>query len=230
MGYLNVKITIVDKLLSFMAPHYCCGCDKIGDLLCGNCKNYITNELKTVCIACHRPTASMWLCGDCKMPYQRAWVVGERDGTLQRLIGDYKFQRVKSAYKVLGDLLLESLPDFPINTIIVPIPTVSSHIRERGYDHMLLIAQYFAKKRNLDCQQLLKRVTNTKQRQSTTLQRQVQAQRAFIANGLINSNKNYLILDDVVTTGSTIKYASKVLRKAGAKNVWVAVIARQMLK
>ncbi|NTW61890.1 hypothetical protein HGB25_00520, partial [Candidatus Saccharibacteria bacterium] len=81
------------------------------------------------------------------MAYDKAWVVGQRDGVLQRLVGLYKFERAKSAYKVLGDLILDILPDLPPETVIVPIPTTPSRIRERGYDHMLLVARYIAKKR-----------------------------------------------------------------------------------
>jgi ComF family protein len=182
-----------------------------------------------VCIVCNRPTGLMWLCNTCHAPYERVWVVGERDGILQRLVGLYKFERTQSAYKVLGDLLLETLPDLPANTIIVPVPTVSNHIRERGYDHMLLIARYIAKARGLSCEQLVNRKTNTKQRQATAKQRDTQAKQAFAVRGEINQDRSYLLIDDVVTTGATIKYASRALRDAGAKHVWLAIIARQNL-
>jgi ComF family protein len=145
------------------------------------------------------------------------------------LVGLYKFERARSAYKLLGDLLLETLPELPPDTIIVPIPTTPGRIRERGYDHMLLIARYVAKARGLNCQQLVCRKTNTKQRQATARQRATQAKRAFVVRDGVNKNTPYLLIDDVVTTGATIKYASQALRDAGAKHVWVAVIARQTL-
>ena len=163
------------------------------------------------------------------MPYKRVWVVGERKGVLQRLIGLYKFERAKSAYKILGDLVLSSLPELPLNTVIVPVPTVSSHIRERGYDHMLLIAKYVAKKRGLECKQLLLRKTNTKQRQTGAKKRLEQARQAFVAKTNIDQEVPYLLLDDVITTGATIKYASQALLDFGAKQVWVAAIARQTI-
>jgi competence protein ComFC len=220
---------MLDKLLSFIAPHHCCGCDKIGSILCGNCKYYITSEENIVCIVCGRPTLRNWLCNTCRVPYQQVWVVGERTGILQRLIGLYKFERAKSAYKALGDLLLDVLPDLPSDTVIIPIPTVTGHVRERGYDHMLLIARYITRRRNLKFKQLLLRATNTKQRQSSAEKRDIQAKQAFVLNGKIDVNTPYLLIDDVFTTGSTIKYASKILRDAGAKHVWVAIIARQTL-
>jgi len=182
-----------------------------------------------VCIVCKRPTGRTWLCNTCRAPYERVWVVGQRDGVLQRLVGLYKFGRAKSAYKALGDLLLGALPDLPCNTVVVPIPTTSNRIRERGYDHMLLIAKYVAKARNLKCEQIVYRKTNTKQRQATAKQRAAQAKQAFAAHSEIDKDSPYLLIDDVITTGSTIKYASQALRDAGVKHVWVAVIARQTL-
>jgi len=220
---------MLDDILSIIAPHHCCGCDEIGSLLCSNCKYNITSELKMVCIACGRPTGSTWLCGKCQVPYEKAWVVGERDGPLQRLVGLYKFQRARAAYKSLGDLLLDILPELPAETVVVPIPTTPGRIRERGYDHMLLVARYVAKIRGLKCHRLIRRQTNTKQRQATASKRDLQAKNAFFVPGKIDPDIPYLIVDDVVTTGATIKYASQALRDAGAKHVWVAVVARQTL-
>jgi ComF family protein len=156
-------------------------------------------------------------------------MVGERDGVLQRLIGLYKFERAKEAYKQLGELLLAALPDLPTDTVIVPIPTAPARIRERGYDHMLLIAKYVARKRGLKCQQIMGRKTNTKQRQANAKERQKQAEDAFYLKGDINTQIPYLIVDDVMTTGATMRCASQLLKDAGARHVWVAVIARQTL-
>ena len=180
-----------------------------------------------VCVVCHRPTSQTWLCRSCNAPYEKAWVVGERNGTLQRLIGFYKFERARSAYKQLGDLLSDALPDLPAETVVVPVPTTPNRIRERGYDHMLLIAKHLARSRGLQCRQLVERQTNTKQRQSTAKQRLAQAKRAFVVRAAIEPDVPYLLIDDVITTGATIRYASQALRYAGAKHVWVAIIARQ---
>lgn len=218
-----------DRPLSFIAPHYCCGCDEIGGLLCNNCKYNIISEPNMFCVVCARPTARMCLCESCRVPYEKAWIVGKREGVLQRLIGLYKFERAVEAHKVLSDLLLGVLPELPPETIIVPVPTTSARIRERGYDHMLLIARYIAKNRSLECQQLVSRKADTKQRQASASQRARQAKRAFEVRGKIDINRPVLLIDDVVTTGSTVKYSAKALRDAGAKHVWIAVLARQPL-
>ena len=94
---------------------------------------------------------------------------------------------------------------------------------------MLLVARYVAKARGLECEQLISRRTNTKQRQSSAKQRDLQAKQAFLVKDKIDSLVPYLLIDDVITTGATIKYASQSLLDAGAEHVWVGVVARQTL-
>ena len=139
---------MIDGLLALVAPHHCSGCHEIGTLLCDNCKYDISSEWSERCIQCLAPSPT-GICSHHRAAYKKAWFVGERKDTLQHLIGGLKFQNTKAAAKHLADLLNDHLPDLPADTIIIPIPTAASHIRERGYDHMLLIAQHLAQKRNL---------------------------------------------------------------------------------
>ncbi|HET8884026.1 MAG TPA: phosphoribosyltransferase family protein [Candidatus Saccharimonadales bacterium] len=155
--------------------------------------------------------------------------MGERSGVLQRLIGGYKFKNMYNAYQPLSALLLDRLDQLPATTIVVPVPTVASHIRERGYDHTLLLAKQVAAQRHLSLQQVVTRVTSAKQRDASRRRRIAQAKVAFKVTSKIDPAASYLLIDDVVTTGATIKYAAKALRQAGASQVWVAVIARQPL-
>ncbi len=221
---------MLDTLLSFIVPHHCCGCSELGTLLCDNCKYDIISEPFMACVACGTKIAGLnGLCDTCRPPYQRAWCVADRRDHLQRLIGNFKFTNARAAYRPLADLLQDRLPELPESTIIVPIPTVSSHIRQRGYDHMALVASQLARQRNLPMKQLLERATHTTQRGSTARQRVTQAKAAFHCPGGLNPNAIYLLVDDVITSGATVKYAAKVLRDAGAETVWVASISHQPL-
>jgi len=220
---------MIDNLLSFIAPHHCCGCDKVGSMLCSNCKYHIITEQSDACIVCSRPCGKAGICNTCRVPYDRAWFVGYRRDTLQRLVGLYKFERMRSAYTVIGDLLNSVIADIPDSTVVVPVPTVASHVRQRGYDHTLLIARYIAKRRGLRLSRVLVRSTRTKQRHASAQTRDAQAKMAFKVDGVINSYVPYLLIDDIMTTGATLKYAAKALKDAGATQVWVAIVARQTL-
>lgn len=220
---------MIDTLLSVIAPHHCCGCGKVGTLLCDNCKYNIIDEHKSVCLVCKRPTGERGICTNCRVPYQRAWHVGERTEALQRLIGVYKFSYARSAYRPLADVLLQAVAELPASTIVVPVPTVRGHVRERGYDHMALIADRFAKKRGLPMVQLLVHQSHTTQRHASATARNSQAKHAFAVRGVIDPTATYLLIDDVITTGATLRYTAKALKDAGATTVWVAVIAYQTL-
>lgn len=220
---------MIDALLSPFAPHLCCGCGTIGRLLCDNCKYNITSEVYSGCVGCGRLAGSKNVCNACRVSYPVGWCVGERSGVLQRLIGDFKFQRMYAAYRPLADLLLQTVGQLPEGTVVVPIPTVASHIRQRGYDHTAVIAKRFALRRKLRMMPYLQRRTNTKQRDANFQTRQRQAKEAFMVRGTLDPSVPYLIIDDVVTTGATIRYAAAALRQAGAQTIFVAVIARQPL-
>lgn len=221
---------MLDDLIAIVAPHHCFGCQKIGSLLCGNCKYDIIAEPFEACISCGRDLAGpTGICRLCDVPYQRAWCVGWRQDYLQQLIDSFKFDNARAAYKPLADLLHAHLPVLPQNTIIVPIPTVSSHIRERGYDHMMLIARQFGRQCKLPVVSHLQRATTTKQRGAGYKQRRDQAKEAFRCPAQLDPEAIYLLLDDVATTGATLRYAALQLQNAGAQTIWVASISKQAL-
>lgn len=94
---------------------------------------------------------------------------------------------------------------------------------------MLLVAKQLGKLRGLPITTSLQRATNTQQRSASARQRTENAKSAFICESKLDPKKNYLIIDDVITTGATVKYAAIALQHAGAETVWVASISRQPL-
>ena len=229
MGGPNVKNTMVDRLLDIVAPHLCSGCGEIGTLLCDNCKYNITSQAFSGCILCNR-TSNEGICQHHKVAFQQIWVVGERSGTLQRLIGGFKFQNMKTASRSLAELLDARVPSLPDTTIVIPVPTASTHIRERGYDHTLLIARHFAYVRGLQMNNKLVGRRHTKTQHSANRADRIrQAVSAFQLTDSVDRSVPYLIIDDVVTTGSTVQGVARLLQGAGASRVWVGALARQPL-
>ncbi|MES2630739.1 MAG: phosphoribosyltransferase family protein [Patescibacteria group bacterium] len=157
--------------------------------------------------------------------------MSERVTVLRRVVDAYKFEYVKAAAHSLVDLLDESLPILPKNMVIVPVPTAASHIRQRGYDHLDILARLLSLRRGLPVARLLERSSTKTQHELNKVERQIEASSAFhVAGGVsIDANTPLLILDDIITTGSTVRAAAEVLSQAGAKNIFVAALAYQPL-
>lgn len=221
---------MLDKAISLIAPHLCYICESKGGLLCRSCIYDITNDRNEQCVHCSA-LSSNGICRSCrsKESFSRAWIVGDRKDELKFIINKLKFERTYQAAETCAELLHNTLPLLPSDTIVVPIPTISAHIRIRGYDHTLMIAKRLAVKRNLQHKSLLKRRNNYVQVGATLTKRKLQAKEAFYSSDSVSSRIPYLIIDDIITTGSTISSASRILKEQGAQNIWIAAIARQPL-
>ena len=230
MGGVNVKNTMIEALMQKVAPHPCFGCGKIGTPLCHNCKNNITTEPFVGCILCGNVSPE-GLCAQHDAPICKAWVVSERRTVLRRVIDAYKFENVKASARVLIDLLDDTLPMLPSNTIIVPVPTAPAHVRQRGYDHLDILARFLPQKRELPVMRLLQRSSVKTQHQLNKAERQQEAKAAFHVTKLpeVALDTPLLLLDDIITTGSTVTSCAQALADAGFKTIFVAALAYQPL-
>jgi ComF family protein len=121
----------------------------------------------------------------------------------------------------------EVLPYFAEEPLLAFVPTVPSHIRERGFDHAALLAKELARLREWHYRPLLARQNNGQQHGANKATRHEQVKGAFRAKSEpLVAGKHVLLLDDVTTTGSTLLECSKVLKKAGVASVDAVVFAR----
>lgn len=195
--------------MDLLFPHSCRGCGLTGEALCECCKNNIIK---------------------CRVDLNKPnfYAVSSRDGLLDDLIHEYKYQSVRALARPLAELLNAILPnDLPKNSIIVPLPTATNHIRVRGFDHTYKIAKNLSKIRGYKVEKLLVRNKNTVQVGASKKERLTQASLAYALNPKIAIKKDstYILFDDVYTTGASIKAAKTLLEKAGIKNIKVALLA-----
>jgi predicted amidophosphoribosyltransferase len=155
------------------------------------------------------------------------YVLGPREGLLKTLIHDYKYNSVRALGPEFADLLDQTLPQTLKCATIVPLPTATNHIRSRGLDHTLIIAKHLARHRSCRVQKLLVRAKNTVQVGTDKATRKKQADAAYNLNPRlkIDPKETYILLDDVWTTGASMKSAIKKLQQAGAKNIIVVLLA-----
>ena len=229
MGGRNVKNTIVERMLQIVAPHHCFGCGNIGTLLCADCKNDIINEPFNGCIVCGVPSRR-GICQFHHLPIERTFVVGERVGTLEKLINATKFAHLHAGARTLAELLDDFLPGLPGDAQLVPIPTAPSHIRHRGYDHVDILTRLVAEFRDIPVVTALERRTNLTQHVVNRRVRHQQAQTAFASTVMEQTlGGTVIIIDDVITTGATVVAAAQqlaaIMKPASA--IWVVAMAYQ---
>ena len=202
-----------------VCPHYCIKCGKAGGILCGCCKKYLLGQKWWGCLGCGLPLKN-GRCMRCELPFWRQFCVGARTGVLREMISVYKYESVRALSWELADLVVNRIGDF--SGMVVPLPTISKHIRERGFDHIGLIA----KKTGWKVAKVLKRANKAVQVGATAEMRKKQAATAYRTCGVIDPEIEYLLLDDVWTTGSSMLAAYDVMQKAGARKISVVIIAK----
>jgi len=228
---------MIDWCLGWLSPHICEGCGQVGESLCERCNFNILASKSTKCISCWRQMTTAELaksgniCRDCGriLPFSKVFLVGERTGTLKKLVGNYKYFSRRASAAVIAKLLGQVLPAADLADLtVVPLPTIPKHIRERGFDHMKLVARALARRRGLMCEpDLLRRTDNISQHSAGLSQRRKQAATAFRINLRRSMSPKILLIDDIYTTGATTAAAAKLLKNHGAKEIWLGVVARQ---
>lgn len=222
----DVKNTTLVNILDLICPHSCRGCGHLGAVICECCKNDITMRGGRICPLCRRALdEKLEKCPDCETELRGIYVAGWREGALSKLIKDFKYRSVRACGDALVEMLDRVIPQGVAEMTVVPLPTIGRHVRERGLDHTLVMAKKLAKRRGWRCERILERKADFVQVGTKATERQEQAEKSYMVAKAIDANKSYLLLDDVWTTGMTIRAAEKVLREAGAKDVYAALVA-----
>jgi len=220
-------------LLDLFFPKYCVACKKLGQYICDACFARLSFDVPELCLVCDKPAISGITHPVCKTSYA---IDGSFSGlfynkTARKLLYAFKYKPyVSDLSEILGQLLHEALLQKETyhkvllqKPFFVPIPLHSSRFRQRGYNQAKIIAQELAKREQLVVYELLSRVKKTtSQVGKTKKDREENIKGAFslVPNILVSLYPNILLIDDVLTSGATFLEAAKILKKAGAKQVW----------
>ena len=221
---------MIDHLLAPFAPHICYGCGFVDSPLCDSCTNDIKYDDFGRCIWCMKPTANSHQCKKCATQYgaSAAWAAGVRETVLMEVVDGYKFDACRGAAVELAALLDATLPLFETAPIVTWVPTTPAHIRERGFDHAALLARTLARCRGYVATPLLSRVNSLTQHTLGRAARERVASETFVAiPERINPLTPVLLVDDILTTGATLRACIRELRKHSEAGIYVAVVCRQ---
>jgi len=235
--------------LDLLYPPRCRGCDEPGPEsgLCAACLVAIPQPASPQCRICGTPFATAGagdhVCGAClKRPplFRRARAVATYDaaatqgGPLNRLLHEFKYQRDVSLAPTLATLLGQRLP-FELGDYdrIVPVPLHPARLRWRGFNQALLLARRLERtiRPRVDPFALQRPRSTPPQVGLDHDERQRNVRGAFaVRKGHEPRGLSVLLIDDVYTTGATVNECARVLRRAGAADVDVLVVAHALLR
>jgi len=181
------------------------------------------------------------LCRRARLPFAKAMAYGSYDGALRGAIHLLKYESVLPAAEVLASHLAPTIEKLlegcAGEALLVPVPLFKGKQRQREFNQSEMIAraalkrlpENSAKKIRFSEQALIRLRDTRSQTGLTRHQRRVNMRGAFgVKDASLVAGRDVILVDDVLTTGTTAAECARVLRRAGAKKVYVATVARVM--
>ena len=209
------------------------------EYLCGDCHRRAPRIVAPFCAKCSEPypgaITQTFRCANCehrKLHFDCAVAAYRSRGLVRKLVHDFKYGNQRHLRYPLAAWLRETLHDERLRgrrfDLIVPVPLHPARQRERGFNQAALLAELLA-----DSMQVPSRLVLERTRYTTTQTAYDRAERMENLAGAFRLRKNrdvrdlrVLLIDDVLTTGSTLSECARVLKAAGAISVHAATAAR----
>lgn len=222
-------MSFIDTIIGKLVPHACLGCAREGSLLCRDCEQSLA-AVNPVCFQCATPGVNGLICESCRLhnTLQAVHAVTVYEGVAKELVRHLKFAGAQAAARLMVRQMNAHLPDTPRDAlVVVPVPTATSRVRERGYDQAKLLARELAWQRRLPYLDCLARSGQAHQVGSSRGARLSQIEGAYrVKKSRHLKGTTVLLVDDVMTTGATLTAAARVLQQSGASHVEAIVFAR----
>jgi ComF family protein len=230
------------QVLDFFLPRLCVFCGEVvGEqapaAVCPACDEAIPWVRSPLCPVCGRVFPVLerddHLCGPCRTappPFARARaaVLYEEEGPAGQAIKRFKYNRRLDMLPVMQHWLRQPLCQELVGAadLVAPVPLHPQRLKQRGFNQALLLAQAFPEV-HLE-RELITRVRHTPpQTGLNPKERRDNVKGAFsLTRPHLAQGKKVLLIDDVFTTGATVRECTRVLRKAGAHQVDVLTVAR----
>jgi len=221
------------QCINCLFPYQCCICHSMNchDIaVCPECIPLL-QYTQAQCQYCALPLPnSRSVCAQClrKPPLHNHLItLGYYQNELKKLITGFKFQQKLYAGKLLAQLLSAKLARQEKPECLLPVPLHRKRLRQRGFNQSIEIAKVIKSQLNIpiDCHSI-KRINNTQPQSELPPQERYQnVKNAFRMLKPI-PYRHVAIVDDVITTGSTVKALSQVLKQAGVTTIQIWCLAK----
>jgi len=230
-------------ILDLFFPKKCVGCQRTGSYLCKICFSKISYVEKPVCPVCQRQAVGGKTHPGCRgklrldgliVPLKYKWPI---DAAIKKI----KYRWIYTIEEILVLFIVRDFwkSDAPVFDLLMPIPLHAKRKRWRGFNQAEIIVNDLAGRFGVKVGNQLVRVRETKTQVGLTKDERkrnisgafslcpVPFERTQDKQGKLSDvrGKNILLVDDVYTTGATMGEACKVLKKAGAGEVWALCAA-----
>jgi ComF family protein len=234
----SIKRVLVDgvcRLQFALLPPHCLLCGQAGSArrdLCDACATDLPRN-RMCCPRCALPLdAPAPLCGECLQsdpPFASAFVPFIYASPLDQLETRFKFGRSLAAGRVLAELWIDAVRENPpaLPHALIPVPLHPARLCERGYNQALELAKPLARALEIPLRDdvLVRTRATPAQSHLDADARHKNLQGAFAVNAA-SLPQHVVVLDDVMTTGATLRECARTLVRAGVDRVDVWAVAR----
>ncbi len=200
---------LLDKIIGMLAPHICVGCGQEGTLLCETCGDILYDP-------------AIYLSQDSLNSVRS---VTSYEEFARDLVWQFKFRGAQAAAGIMARYMTPLIGADDADAIIVPVPTATRRVRQRGFDQAKLLAHQLSRRAGLRYVDCLRRRGQTHQVGANREQRLQQLQSAFQLKRGVPRDSQLILVDDVMTTGATLEAAALVLQAADPRHIDAVVFA-----
>lgn len=223
-------------VLDLLFPPQCAGCGAVGSEFCDRCAQAVEPLPTAICARCGRPQpAAVRRCAECRAvrsPVAGARAAALHTAPLREAIHALKYEDRPGLAAPLGRYLVAAFQEEPWRSCageidaVVPAPLHADRLRERGYNQSELLAAVLCDACDLALEPgWIERVRATRQQVGLNLvERQRNVSGAFRASGAV-AGKTLLVVDDVYTTGATLRACADAALAAGAVKTYALTLA-----
>lgn len=228
-------------LIDLFFPKFCFNCGKEGEYLCSDCLALIDILEEQYCLVCGKRVIDGKTCLRCRSKTKidgLYFAVSYQNKLIKKLISQFKYKPfIKDLSKILASLIithfyLSNKLDFLVSekSILAPVPLTRKKLKLRGFNQSVEIAKELSLllKISLVSNALIKIKNTQPQIELSKEERKENIKGAFLCKNVERiKDKKIFLIDDVFTTGATMEECAKVLKSAGAREVWAITVARE---